>query len=277
MIPNRNISTPLYHQIRDFLREELRNESLRPGERIPSEAELSVRYRVSRITVKQAIQSLVQEGLLYRMQGKGTFVARPKVAHNLNRITSFSQQMRDRGMKPSTKILEVEIVAARGRVREALAIAEGTLVTKVRRLRLADGEIMGVQTAHVPVDMCPDLADVLQDNMSLYELLRTRYGLGPVRAIENYTAIPLDPYDARLLEVPEGSPALFAERMTYLGDNRCLEYVVSILRADRYTLSVELQGEDSVAQARTAGQAEPPTRAQAEWQAMQRPAGPAGR
>lgn len=242
MIPNRGISTPLYHQIRDFLRDELQNGTFRPGEKIPSEAELSARYRVSRITVKQAIQSLVQEGLLYRMQGKGTFVARPKVSHSLNRITSFSQQMRDRGMEPSTKIVEVEIVAARGRVREALAVSDGTLVTKVRRLRLADGEIMGVQTAYVPADMCPDLADYLEENVSLYELLRTRYGLVPARAIENYTAIVLDPYDARLLEVPEGSPALFAERMTYLADNRALEYVVSILRADRYTLSVDLQG-----------------------------------
>jgi GntR family transcriptional regulator len=252
VIPNRNVSTPLYHQIRDFLRDELQNGEFKPGERIPSEAELSARYRVSRITVKQAIQSLVQEGLLYRMQGKGTFVARPKVAHSLNRITSFSQQMRDRGMAPSTKILEVEIVAARGRVREALAVAEGTLVTKVRRLRLADAEIMGVQTAYVPIDMCPDLADHLKENVSLYELLRTRYGLAPARALENYTAIVLDSYDARLLEVPEGSPALFAERMAYLADNRALEYVVSILRADRYTLSVDLQGESTAAQGRAA-------------------------
>ncbi len=240
MIPNRSLSTPLYHQIRDSLREELRDESLRPGERIPSEAELSQRYRVSRITVKQAIQSLVQEGLLYRLQGKGTFVARPKVEHSLNRLTSFSQQMMDRGMKPSTRMLETEIVAARGRVREALAVADGTLVTKIRRLRLADGEIMGAQTAYVPVDLCPDLIDSLGEDMSLYEVLRTRYQLIPSRALENYTAITLDPYDARLLEVPEGSPALYAERMTYLPDNRTLEYVVSILRADRYKLYVEL-------------------------------------
>lgn len=247
MIPNRNLSTPLYHQIRDFLRDELQNESFSPGEKIPSEAELSHKYKVSRITVKQAIQSLVQEGLLYRLQGKGTFVARPKVEHSLNRITSFSKQMMERGMKPSTRLLEAEIVAARGRVREALAVADRALVTKIRRLRLADGEIMGVQTAYVPVDLCPDLIDSLKENMSLYELLKTKYQLIPVRALENYTAITLDPYDARLLEVPEGSPALHAERMAYLPDNRALEYVVSILRADRYTLYVELQGDASAA------------------------------
>lgn len=237
---DRNTATPLYHQIRDLLLEEIQRGDLAPGARTPSEAELGARYGVSRITVKQAIQALVQEGLLYRQQGKGTFVARPKVRHSLNRITSFSQQMLDRGLQPSTRLLENEVVAARGRVQEALAVPPGTLVTKLRRLRLADGEIMGLQTAYLPVDLCPDLVDALGEHESLYDLLRGRYRLSPARALENYTAVILDAHEARLLAVAEGSPALSAERVTYLADNRALEYVVSILRADRYTLYVEL-------------------------------------
>lgn len=239
----RNTVTPLYHQIRDRLREELREGVFSPGERVPSEAELGARYGVSRITAKQAIQALVQEGLLYRQQGKGTFVSRPRVPHNLNRITSFSQQIVDRGMKPATRLLEAEIVSARGRTREALAVPEGTLVTKLRRLRLADGEIMGVQTAYVPVELCPGLIDAIADDISLYRLFKEKYRTMPIRALENYTAIVLGTHDGRLLNVPEGSPALSVERISYLADNRALEYVVSILRADRYTLHVVLQGE----------------------------------
>lgn len=240
---DRNTTTPLYRQIRDLLLEELQGGAIAPGGRIPSEAELGARYGVSRITVKQAIQALVHEGLLYRRQGKGTFVSRPRVPHDLNRITSFSQQMVSRGLHPTTRLLEAEIIAARGRVREALAVPGGTLVTKLRRLRLADGEPMGVQTAYIPVELCPDLIDALPKDASLYHLLKEKYRLSPVKALENYTAIVLDAHEARLLDVPEESPALAAERISYLPDNRALEYVVSILRADRYTLQVELQGE----------------------------------
>jgi GntR family transcriptional regulator len=240
---NRDLATPLYHQIRDLLLDEIQNGGFSPGERIPSEADLEAKYKVSRITVRQAIQSLVQEGLLYRQQGRGTFVARPKVRHSLNTLTSFSRQMLDRGMTPSTKLIESEIVAARGLVQEALAVPDGTLVTKLRRLRLADEEVMGIQTAYIPVSLCPELADLIGDNISLYDLLRRKYDLRPVRAIENYTAVLLEPYEARLLDQKQRQPALAAERITYLADNRALEYVTSILRADRYTLTVELHGE----------------------------------
>ncbi|HBL36636.1 MAG TPA: phosphonate metabolism transcriptional regulator PhnF [Firmicutes bacterium] len=243
---NRDLSTPLYHQIRDLLLEEIQNGNLSPGERIPSEADLGNKYKVSRITVKQAIQSLVQEGLLYRQQGRGTFVARPKVSHSLNTLTSFSQQMLDRGMTPSTKLIEAEIVTARGRVQEALAISDGTLVTKLKRLRLADQEIMGIQTAYIPVSLCPGLIEIIGDNISLYCLFKEKYNLRLARAIENYTAVLLEPYEARLLDQKEGRPALAADRIAYLADNRALEYVISILRADRYTLSVELHGESGV-------------------------------
>ncbi len=240
---NRDLATPLYHQIRDLLLDEIQNGGFSPGERIPSEADLEAKYKVSRITVRQAIQSLVQEGLLYRQQGRGTFVARPKVRHSLNTLSSFSRQMLDRGMTPSTKLIEAEIVTARGPVREALAVPDGTLVTKLKRLRLADQEVMGIQTAYIPVSLCPGLVDLIGDNISLYDLLKEKYNMRPVRAIENYTAVLLEPYEARLLDQKQRQPALAAERITYLADNRALEYVTSILRADRYALSVELQGE----------------------------------
>jgi GntR family transcriptional regulator len=243
MALDRSLSTPLYHQVRDLLLEEIQSGDISPGERIPSEAELEARYEISRITVRQAIQTLVQEGLLYRQQGRGTFVARPRVRHSLNALTSFSRQMLDRGMSPSTKLLEAEIVAARGQVQESLAVPDGELVTKLRRLRLADKEVMGLQTAYIPISLCPDLVDVIGDNVSLYDLFRDKYGLRPARATENYAAVLLESYEARLLDHKQRQPALAAERITYLSDNRALEYVVSILRADRYTLTVELHGE----------------------------------
>jgi len=242
MALDRSLPTPLYHQVRDLLLEEIQSGAISPGEKIPSEAELEAKYEISRITVRQAIQNLVQEGLLYRQQGRGTFVARPRVRHSLNALTSFSRQMIDRGMTPSTKLIEADIVAAKGPVREWLAIPDGELVTKLRRLRLANEEVMGIQTAYVPISLCPDLADAISDNVSLYDLFDRKYGLHPARAIENYSAVLLEPHEARLLDQKQRHPALAAERITYLADNRALEYVVSVLRADRYTLTVELHG-----------------------------------
>lgn len=238
---DRNKSIPLYHQIRDVLRDSLFGGDYRPGKQIPSEKELIAKYGVSRITVKQAINSLVQEGLLYKVRGKGTFVAKPRLEHNLNRLMGFSEQIKERGMHPSNRLLEAEIVAARGEVAEALACRQNSFVTKIKRLRLADGEPMGLQIAYVPVELCDDLIELIeQGDCSLYELFQSRYNLVMSRAIEKYKAIILNPYDASLLNVPSGSAAIYAERITYLVNNHPLEYVVSLLRGDRYELSVEL-------------------------------------
>lgn len=245
MAIRRLASIPLYHQIRELLREEILGGKCQPGDRIPSEHELSVRYGVSRITAKQAVEDLAKEGLVYRVQGKGTFVAKPRVEHNLTRLISFSEQMVNRGMKPSTQVLEKEVVVAREEVVRALALPEQSLVYKLRRLRLADGEVMGLQTAFVSTDLCPNLLEEISHNISLYMIFKEKYGLVPCRASETYNAILLSAYEASLLQVPEGSPALLVSRTAYLKDGRPLEHVISFLRGDRYTLYVELssQGE----------------------------------
>lgn len=236
---------PLYHQIYDTLRQQIEDGIYLPGDQIPTEAELSAGFRVSRITVKQAIKKLVQENVLYRKQGKGTFVCQPKVNRKLNRLISFNDEMLQKGMAPRAKVLEIEVVTARRSVAEALHVPEGERVVRIRRLRIADDEVMAVQTSHVPASLAPGLTDKVERlSGSLYRVLREDYGCSPICGKESYSAVIIGGSDAQMLGVPDGTPAFAVKRVAYLQDGRPVEYVESLLRGDRYILDIELQAPD---------------------------------
>lgn len=236
---------PLYHQIYDALRQQIEDGVYLPGDQIPTEAELSASFGVSRITVKQAIKKLVQESMLYRKQGKGTFVCQPKVNRKLNRLISFNDEMLQKGMVPRAKVLEVEVITARRLLAEALHIPEGEKVVRIRRLRTVDDEVMAVQTSHVPASLVPGLIEKTERlSGSLYRVLREDYGCSPAYGKESYSAVVLDGSDAEVLGVPDGTPAFAAKRIAYLQDGRPIEYVESLLRGDRYVLDIELEAPD---------------------------------
>jgi len=240
---NREDPLPLYQQMYDLLRSDLEKGVFAPGEQIPTELELARRHGVSRITVKQAIQKLVLEGRLYRIQGKGTFVSRPRLSRKLKTIMSFTEELRPRNVAPDTRLLLLEVQLPSAKVAQALHIDEGAAVVALRRLRLGDREPMGLQTAYLPFALAQPLLEERERlaSGSLYEALG-KLGLRPVRAIEEYSAVVLDNPAASLLEVRPGSPAFAVERVSYLPNDRPIEFVESLLRADRYTLQVELEG-----------------------------------
>lgn len=234
---------PLYYQIYDVLKEEIENGTYLPGSQIPTESELGERFDVSRITVKQAIQKLVTDGFLYRQQGKGTFVSKPRVNRKLSELISFHDEMLERGFVPTSRLLELMVIPARGVVAQALEIPEDERVIQVIRLRLADNEVMAVQSSHIPYALCPELAnrrDLLTG--SLYKILKQDFNLVPATGRESYDAVVVRGKDARMLGVMEGSPAFSVRRFAYLADGTPVEYAESLLRADRHTLDVELKG-----------------------------------
>lgn len=233
--------TPLYFQIYDLLRNKIEGGLYLPGDQLPTEAELSSEFSVSRITVKQAIQMLVNDGVLSRHQGKGTFVTKPKVQRKFKGLISFHDEMRQRGFAPSAKVLGYGVVPARRAIASALEISEGEKVVFLKRLRLADGEVMAVQTSYVPFALCPGLTDKVNTlDGSLYRLLREEFGVKPVRGSEEYDAVVVRGQDATVLGLPEGSPAFAVKRVAFDPEGRRVEYVESLLRADRYTLEIEL-------------------------------------
>jgi len=237
---DRALPVPLYHQFKTILLDKIKRGSLKPDDQLPSENELAEHYGVSKATIRQALNDLVIAGFVRREQGRGTFVSGATVNVGPRELTSFTQEMRARHTKPTSRVLEREVIDAHGEVAEKLNVEEGVQVFCLKRLRLADDHPMGIQTAYVPLDLAPSLADEFVEGTSLYEFLHSRHKLIPARAREIHRAVNLDAADAALLQVPEGSPALAAERITYLESGRPFELVQSVMRGDRYEIMLDL-------------------------------------
>lgn len=226
--------------------------SLAPHARVPSEMELMKRYGVSRGTVKQAIEHLEQQGLVYRVQGKGTFVAEPRITRSFDRLPSFSDDIRRLGREPGVKVLALRQVNASRKIAEKLGRQEGVPVWKAERLFSADGEPLALSTSYVLRDRCPVLT-VDELNRSLYRTLEEKYGLGPRGTRDTYTAVNANGRIAGILQVNEGAALLYSERLAYTEDKTVIEYVESYIRGDRFTIDVARMPETSSASDRRIG------------------------
>lgn len=233
---------PLYYQLKLELRERIERGEWKPGDRLPSEWELCRLYQLSRMTVRQALLELVNEGWLRRERGRGTFVSKPKIRKPLARLTSFTEDMRARGKRPSSRVLRLEIITAPVRIAEALRIPMGHSVVLIERVRLADGEPMGIECCYLSFEGCEA---ILQEDLhgSLYELLTREYGQIPMRAEEQLEAALCPPREAKLLNIPRGAPVLRIKRVTFNQDDHPIEYVESVYRGDRYVFYVELRAD----------------------------------
>lgn len=244
----KNVPIPLYYQIKTRLMEAIENGQLKPGDRVPSERELTEKFNVSRMTARQALAELESQGVLYRVQGKGTFVATPKLEQPLAGITSFTEDMRRRGLEPGARVLSVEEVPAGRRVGRALGLAETTPVFRLERLRLAGGEPMALEVSHIPVALCPALFTVDFADQSLYKILAETFGVKLVKAVQSLEAVPADAYEADVLHVREGTPLLLLERISRDSTDRPAEFVRSLYRGDRYRFTTELQRQEDTNQ-----------------------------
>jgi GntR family transcriptional regulator len=231
-------------QTRERVRELI--EALELGEAIPSERQLSADLGVSRLTVRAALDDLVREGHLSRRRGAGTFVAEPKIAQELT-MTSFTDDMRRRGLAPASRTLELKVVPAGARLGRILHVSPGEPVVTAKRLRLADGETMAIEELHVRESLVSGLTGRDLEQHSFYELLRNRYGIvmaGGVQAIEPTVT---NEEESSALGLPLHTPAFLFERITRDGDGEVIEYVRSIYRGDRYRLVTELGGPEEQA------------------------------
>lgn len=197
---------------------------------------MAARFRVSRMTSRQALKSLCNLGVAYSLQGKGTFVSGIKLEKNFRQVRSFSEEMQALGYRPSSRLLAFERVAARGEVAQALQLRPGAEVFRLHRLRLADSSPLGLECAHLPQRLFPDLMDVFDGRGSLYQILWERYGTRVVVADEVVEANSAGLEHARLLRIPSKSPVFFFTRTSHVQDGQVVEYVKSIYRADRYKI-----------------------------------------
>jgi GntR family transcriptional regulator len=239
-ILKRGDPVPLYHQLKIALLREIEGGRWRPGDRIPTEDALLTRFKVSKITVRQALRDLAQMGYIRREQGRGTFVQGPPLEEGPRELKSFTGEMRDHGFQATSKVLEQSVVTVSTEIAERLRLQEGSPVFRLRRLRMADGEPMGLQTAFIAMMLVPRIDEVSFTDASLYEVLGSQYALYPAAARETHQAVLVTEEVAWLLRIAAGSPALAAERLTTLADGRPLEFVQSIMRGDRYKIVLDL-------------------------------------
>ncbi|HEY64554.1 MAG TPA: GntR family transcriptional regulator [Caldilineae bacterium] len=239
----RNHPLPLYYQLMQELRSRIEQGEWKPGDLFPSERELCQAYGVSRMTVRQALAELVNEGLLRRDQGRGTFVAKPKIRKRLSRLTSFTEEMRSRGKQAGARVLRLEMVPARPRIADFLEIDAERPIALIERLRLADGEPIGIECSYLSFKGCEA---VLREDLtrSLYEILSKRFGVIPTRAQEEIEVGTCNPREAQILGIQPGDPVMLIRRRTLDQNGRPFEFVESVYRGDNYILSVELMAEE---------------------------------
>ena len=214
-------------------------ERLDVGDAIPSERQLSADFGVSRLTVRAALDDLVREGYLVRRRGAGTFVSEPKIAQELT-MTSFTDDMRSRGMRPSSSTLELRVTQAGARLGRLLHVSPSERVIVATRLRLADGESMAIETIHIRESQVPGLTARDLEERSLYELLSERYGIVVVGGEQTIEPTVTDEDESAALGVPLHSPAFRFERVTHAQSGEIVEFVESIYRGDRYRLVTTL-------------------------------------
>jgi GntR family transcriptional regulator len=228
-------SAPKHLQLRDILLDLI--SSLEVEELIPSERELAVRYGVARMTVRQAVESLVAEGRLVKVTGKGTFVAAPKMDLQA-RLTSFGEEMRRRGMQASSTVLGFSRMRATSHLARELTCEVNEDLIHLKRLRFADDVPMAVERTWLPHQLVPGMTD-RPAPASLYTELAERYGLVPDWGEDTIEAAAADTEIANYLGVRPGSPLLHIERHSY-AEQTLVSYSVSFYRADRYKLWVPL-------------------------------------
>lgn len=237
---NRELATPLYEQLADGLREQIAGGKLKPGASIPPESALTARYHVSRVTARQALEVLAGEGLIVRRQGKGTFVAPPKIQQDMHALRGFAEVMAQRGRDQAMQVLEFGIVHADASAARALRLSQGDSVLRIKRRHLFRGDPIAFALIYLPQ---PYARMVTLDQVTttpIYTLLARQAHVEIKRATQIVRTQSADATTAQLLALPKSAPVMMVERITYSTQEKPVEYIIFYHRGDRYELAVEL-------------------------------------
>ena len=236
LLPRRLGGGPKGRELREILEGLVAN--LSPGSALPSERVLAERYGVARMTVRGEIDRLTSEGLTYRVHGRGTFVAEPRVAQALT-LSSFSEDMRARGLRPGSTVLARELVEASDPLALRLELAPGAQLLRLDRVRTADGSPLAVEVAYVPTSRYPGIEDADFSDASLFEVLADGWDVQLRDADQRVVAVAMDADDATVLKVAPGSAGLRFQTLSRDADGTPVYYAISLFRGDRYEIDLK--------------------------------------
>ncbi|MCJ7585719.1 MAG: GntR family transcriptional regulator [Anaerolineales bacterium] len=231
---------PFYYQIREQLRQQITSGQLEPGDTLPSEAQLCTETGVSRMTARQALTQLANEGLVIRQRGRGTFVAAPKTILPNVQVTgmSYTEIMGQAGMSAGARVLAQEVLPASAEVAAQLRLATGERIIRIVRTRLAAGEIMSLETSFYPHSLFPDLAEADLTDASIYRFLEQRYGIAPAYAVDTIEISVAGAYEAENFKVNEGAPIVLVTTLGCLANDTPVVFTQTIHRGDRFRASL---------------------------------------
>lgn len=234
-----------YKELSRLLRESIEGGERQPGEKLPTESEMSSWFGMNRHTVRAALQELERDGYICRMRGKGTFVSQRRILYSIAPGTSFSASIEKLGLEGSMKVLKSCVSPAGERVGALLGLKPGDEVVAVELLRSIDGAPVCVSSSFLPRARFGALAETIWTARSLYKDLRAKYGVaGMRRAWSEIEASMPEPYDQELLQMPALMPVLVTRSLSKDSDGRPVEYCESRNRGDVYTLKVNLERMD---------------------------------
>lgn len=231
---------PLYAQIKDILRARILDGSYQPHQQMPSESEMMATFNVSRITVRQALNDLQNEGLIFRIHGKGTFVSKPKAFQDLGRLQGFGEAMRQMGYETFSRVLAIKSVMPSPQVAERLQLAKRTRVTELQRVRFLNREPISLDITYVPQAIGNRLAKEDLAARDIFAILENDYGIALGHAELQIGSQLADETLATQLKVEEGSPVLFIERTTHTADGTPIDYEHLYYRGDAFQYKVRV-------------------------------------
>ena len=223
----------------DDLIKKIKTQQYRENEKLPSERELCDIYGLSRITVRQALQELEREKFIYKLHGKGTFVASKSYNQNLVKLYSFTEEMKAIGKQPATKVLSFLEIAVEERLANTMGLEPYDEVFQIVRLRLADDEPLMYETSYVPKKQFPGLTKDGLMERPMYDVFYNDYGVGITKALERFSATLIRGAEADHLEMHPEQPAMLIKRYAYQ-DEHLIEYTISVARGDKFDYTVEL-------------------------------------
>lgn len=227
---------PLYHQIQQRLLEQIRSGVFKPSQPIPSIQKLATHMGVSQMTVRQAVKSLCELGVIYSRQGKGTYISRIKLERDFRQVLSFSEETRARGGTPHSKLISFRIQMPNQETQEALALGKKDKIFRLRRVRYTDALPMGIECSCLPAALCPDLLETFDPATSLYQKLAEQYRIHLMVTNEVVEVGKASDEEAELMRVAPQSPVFLFTRLSFLENGKPVEYVKSVYRGDRYKI-----------------------------------------